>query len=529
MSSSSTPPNTSFDSYREYLAAQRPDLREAITAGVEKLSIYRSLPREVVIQAVDGTLDVFFTTLAAKDMSVLLSWVKQRLLVRFGQGLPFVEAIELPAIFRRHFIGFSLPAIADKIEGAAEGIAYMSEACDKVVEAIGELYRTLLESTSTELRRFKLLAETVIDGISVANTQRQITYANPAYRKLTGYDDQIIGMQISEVLDPAALEDIRAEIWPALESVGSWQGVVRYRHADGTIFPVQLSVVTLQNESGAFDGTAVVVRDVREQQAREQRLRMFEALVEKSVDGMLVTNKQGQIQYVNAASVQMNGFASAEQMSGLPRQKLIAPEALEQLDREITPQLREKGSWQGTLWCIRPDGSRWLTQASTFILTDAAGRTIGTGGVTRDITADHEAEAERARLQEEIIRVQDATLRELSTPLLMVSDRVLVMPLVGAIDSRRAQQIIETLLEGITAHSADIAILDITGVLLVDTQVANALLRSAQAVRLLGAQVVLTGIRPEVAQTLVGLGANLGDIVTRSTLQSGIAYAIGRS
>ena len=77
-----------------------------------------------------------------------------------------------------------------------------------------------------------------------------------------------------------------------------------------------------------------------------------------------------------------------------------------------------------------------------------------------------------------------------------------------------------------TSAHAKTAIIDITGVPVVDTQVASALLRAAQAVRLLGAQVMLTGIRPEVAQTLVGLGVNLGDIITRSTLQSGIAYAI---
>jgi rsbT co-antagonist protein RsbR len=89
--------------------------------------------------------------------------------------------------------------------------------------------------------------------------------------------------------------------------------------------------------------------------------------------------------------------------------------------------------------------------------------------------------------------------------------------------------VLETLLEGIAGSGASVAILDITGVALVDTQVANALIRAAQAVNLLGAQVVLTGIRPEVAQTLVGLGVELGGIVTRSSLQSGIAYALERS
>ena len=142
-------------------------------------------------------------------------------------------------------------------------------------------------------------------------------------------------------------------------------------------------------------------------------------------------------------------------------------------------------------------------------------------------TQIEQANAERERLQDEMVWMQEQALRELSTPLLAVSDRAVVMPLIGAIDSRRAQQVIETLLDGITAHGADIAILDITGVTVVDTQVANALLRAAQAVRLLGARVVLTGIRPEIAQTLVGLGADMSAVVTRSTLQSGIAYAIG--
>ncbi len=133
------------------------------------------------------------------------------------------------------------------------------------------------------------------------------------------------------------------------------------------------------------------------------------------------------------------------------------------------------------------------------------------------------------RASEERFRMQEAALRELSTPLIPISDRVVVMPLIGAIDSRRAQQVLETLLHGLADSRADRAILDITGVLVVDTQVANALVAAAQAVKLLGATVILTGIHPEVAQTLVGLGIDLRGIVTCGTLQSGIAYALERS
>lgn len=145
--------------------------------------------------------------------------------------------------------------------------------------------------------------------------------------------------------------------------------------------------------------------------------------------------------------------------------------------------------------------------------------------VLRDVVERGEA---LARSREEVITAQKAALRELSTPLIPISDTVMIMPLIGTIDTARAQQVIETLLEGVSTSRARTAIIDITGVLLVDTQVANALIQAAQAVKLLGAQVVLTGIRPEVSQTLVGLGVDLRGIVTKSTLQSGIAYATGQ-
>lgn len=130
------------------------------------------------------------------------------------------------------------------------------------------------------------------------------------------------------------------------------------------------------------------------------------------------------------------------------------------------------------------------------------------------------------RARDEVIATQTAALRERSTPLIPLTDTVLILPLVGSIDEARSQQIIETLLDGVARSRSTTVILDVTGVSVVDTHVADALLRAAQAVKLLGAQIVLTGIRPEMAQTLVGLGVDLRSIVTHSTVQSGIAYAL---
>ena len=148
--------------------------------------------------------------------------------------------------------------------------------------------------------------------------------------------------------------------------------------------------------------------------------------------------------------------------------------------------------------------------------------------LTRDVTKQRRAERERQAMQEQIIQAQQAALRELSTPLMPIADGVVAMPIIGTIDTMRAQQIMEALLQGIAEHGADIAILDITGVKVVDTQVAGALIRAAQAARMLGAQVVLTGISPEIAQTLVHIGAEMREMVAKPTLQQGIAYALSR-
>lgn len=136
------------------------------------------------------------------------------------------------------------------------------------------------------------------------------------------------------------------------------------------------------------------------------------------------------------------------------------------------------------------------------------------------------AEEERTGLQEQIIGMQQALLAELSTPLIPISDKVVIMPLIGQVDAQRAEQMLDTLLRGIESRQAQIAIVDITGVPTVDNHVANMLIHAAQAVRLIGAQVVLTGIRPDVAQAFVRLGVDLRGIITHSNLKSGIIYAL---
>jgi len=142
-------------------------------------------------------------------------------------------------------------------------------------------------------------------------------------------------------------------------------------------------------------------------------------------------------------------------------------------------------------------------------------------GRTRELGEMVEAQQQLLKTQERLLD----TIRRMSTPVVPVMAGVIVLPLVGSIDSQRAGEVVEALLAGIEAHRARVALVDITGVPVVDTAVAQLILQAATAARLLGTQVVLVGIRPEVAQTVVGLGIDLSELVTRADLQSGVEYA----
>jgi rsbT co-antagonist protein RsbR len=127
--------------------------------------------------------------------------------------------------------------------------------------------------------------------------------------------------------------------------------------------------------------------------------------------------------------------------------------------------------------------------------------------------------------RERIIRQQQEAIRELSTPVLQVRERLLILPIIGLIDPQRARQLTEQLLRGIRTNRARVVVIDITGVAAMDATVANHLVQTVEASRLLGATVIVTGLSPEIAQTLVTIGVDLGKMNTVGDLQGGIEEA----
>ncbi|MDI1483976.1 PAS domain S-box protein [Polyangium sp. y55x31] len=254
-----------------------------------------------------------------------------------------------------------------------------------------------------------------------------------------------------------------------------------------------------------------------------RKTQIFEALIHHAPDGMGVAATDGTLVYVNPAFERLLG---RDDLLGHSVHDTLAPQAEAVHREQVLTAVLERGSWSGVLPYQRADGVTFEAQVTAFLVRDERGRGIARCAIIRDLTEPRRAEDERRKLAAEVIAAQKAALEELGTPLVPIAEGVVVMPLVGVLEPARAERMLGVLLEGIGRQNARVVILDLTGVKEARAEAAEALVRAAQAARLLGAEVVATGTGPELARAFVENGAELGTIVTKGTLRDGVAYAL---
>ena len=236
---------------------------------------------------------------------------------------------------------------------------------------------------------------------------------------------------------------------------------------------------------------------------------------------------------VNPAFTETLGY-SEDTLLSHPFLEFIHPDDVEPTNALIAEKLSqgEKVMAFENRYRHEDGGYRWLSWVSHP--EPGSGRLYA---VARDVTEQKRAEQELRRHREElqhmveertrVIRQQTEEILELSTPVLEVMEGVVVVPLIGTLDARRAERFTEVLLNEVASATSEVALIDITGVPALDTQTAQYLIDAITATRLLGADVILTGVRPAIAQALVQLGIDLGDLTTRSSLSAGLEVAQG--
>jgi rsbT co-antagonist protein RsbR len=255
---------------------------------------------------------------------------------------------------------------------------------------------------------------------------------------------------------------------------------------------------------------------------------IFQALAENASYGLLMATLDGEVTYANRTNHEMFAYDYTDgdrEMIGLSIAQVLTPELYAQF-QEQRSGLLAGASWQVEADGVRKDGSTFSLLMLAFGILDDEGRPLALVCINRDVTEQKRLEAERERLNREMLVARERLISELSAPLIPITQNILVLPLIGAVDSARAQLIMESLLDGIDSYNAEVVIIDVTGVPLLDTAVANYLLQMTNAAGLVGARTILVGVMPKVAQTIVELGVDLSSITTRSTLQGGVEYAL---
>jgi PAS domain S-box-containing protein len=407
------------------------------------------------------------------------------------------------------------------------------------------------DSNSHAYRRMQELATLVPVAMLEVSVAGNILWTNERWGQLTGLHHS---PALNQMWFDAVHPDERARVMAAWQQacidgpelislkcrLVTLNGEHRYVEMRGTVFPDgeirettyllttldvtdnrrvnELARTTRELEVWAEQSSATLAEQSRE-------LGIFKALVACSVDAIAIVEADGKGQYANGAFRDLFELKANFYWDDL----LVALGVDEMTFRALRVAVEENGSWQSMVSLNRPQRGPLSAELQGFALTDATSRSIGFALIVRDLSAHKALEEERERLAAEVIAAQEAAIRELSTPLLPIGPGILAMPLIGNISEKRGLLILDTLLEGIQRHSASVAILDVTGVRQMNDNIADILLRSARAAGLLGTTVILTGVSPLVARTIIDLGVDLGPIQTHATLEQGILAAFAQA
>jgi len=288
---------------------------------------------------------------------------------------------------------------------------------------------------------------------------------------------------------------------------------------DGSQFWASVTLTPIRGAGGTLYGYVRVTRDHTERREQELEMRAVERMLDAITDYEVIRlDADGMIRSWSPGAERLKQY-TAEEVIGHHVSMFRLEEDLHNglPERELASAARI-GRLESEGWRLRKDGIRFWASTIVSPINDESGELTGYVSVGRDLS--------EKRAQEQLVQRQQEEILELSTPVIQVWDKVLVLPIIGTLDSARAARLTEGLLERIAVEQAEVAILDVSGVPAVDTEVAQHLLKTVEAARLMGAVSVLSGVRPETAQAIVHLGIDLGTLRSRSNLKEALQLAL---
>jgi rsbT co-antagonist protein RsbR len=310
---------------------------------------------------------------------------------------------------------------------------------------------------------------------------------------------------------------MRVELNTVLEH-GRYEAEAWRVRRGGDRFWASWTITPIRGDAEA-DGFVIVTRDLTDRLAQEVALRSIEQMIDGITDYEVIRlDPDGTIRSWNPGAERLRQYR-ADEVVGRHISMFYSAEDIRRglPERQLAVAARD-GRLESDGWRERKDGSRFWSSSVLSPIRDVTGELVGYVRVARDMTERREHEQLVQRQRDEIL--------ELSTPVIEVWQKVLVLPIIGTLDSSRAARLTESLLDKIAANQSEVVILDVSGVPAIDTDVAQHLLKTVEAARLMGTVSVLSGVRPETAQAIVHLGIDLGALRSRASLSDALQLAL---
>ena len=430
------------------------------------------------------------------------------------------------------------------IEISASLIEYEGGAADLVI-ARDVSARKMAERERLEAeKRYRAIFDNRLHMVYIHDEQGCFVDANDFGVERLGYSREDLGkIFFQDVIYP---DDIPA-VFEAVQEVmtkGRMEHMMEIRlvSRSGEIFWIDCLSLLLSSDGDHFLAMGLA-RDITDRRRAEEKLRESEArysvIVEEANDAVVIVKKGFDLVFANRRLYEITGYSCEEiellrqRDDGIMEAMMMTlggmdtgavQEAIRGFERAINGQGIPRPT---ELEFTRKDGGILPVELSSSLIEYEEEPAVLI--LIRDITerrgAEQAQKASEERLKDLVEKLR-LSQEDLSTPVVQVWDRVLALPLIGVVDSTRAQKVMEVLLPKIVETQAEVVVIDVTGVASMDTQVTNHLIRTIQSSRLLGTQCVVTGIRPEVAQAIVRLEMDMGDLVTMRDLQEGLRYAL---
>lgn len=358
------------------------------------------------------------------------------------------------------------------------------------------------------------LAKAPFPVIETEAALRIVSWNQGAERLFGVAQREALGQRLTDLLPSAA----GAEAWQRLLQEEGATHTWTHARKDGSRVVCAWSCQALRDEQRGTHGALWFGHDMTTLAAHEEELRSLTLLLDVVQENLPLV-----LWSIDRAGIFNHHAGKALASAGLTKGQFLGKNIFDLYPEEATADIGIALTGEPTHTESTAHGMFWETW--TLPLREEQGQVTGVVGMTLDVSTAKRVERElQARLDE--INRQQGVIRALSTPIIQVWEGVLTLPMIGVIDSTRTAEVMDTLLEAVARTQARFAILDLTGVEAVDTKTASYLIDIVRALRLLGAEGLIAGIRPSVAQTVVALGVDLAGIVTLANLQASLQHCL---